>query len=106
MTPTHQEAYHRALIADALTLLQEPDMACLAHLRPGLRAYLTDRIPTGSFLRTVLENDWCGAIRKAAPDITMQQMRALHHVLVGAFPSTAWGSPEKVAAWLKESEEG
>lgn len=96
--------HHESVITDALARLQSPDMACLAHLRPGLRSYLTDRIPTGSFLRAALENDWCGAIRKAAPDITMQQMRALHHVLAGAFPGTSWGSPEMVAAWLKEKE--
>ena len=97
--------YHQSLIADALALLGSAETNGIAHLRDGLRRYLVDRIETGGFLRRVLENDLDRAIGHAHPSLTMMQMKTLNMVLGSSFPERAWGSPEKVAAWLREEEE-
>jgi hypothetical protein len=61
------------------------------------------RRPTGSFLRAILENDLREACVRA--DVVNRYELAtivlwLHHYVT----STAWGSPEKVTAWLADPE--
>ena len=65
--------HHRSLIAEALAALDEPVTFTIAHLKPGLRRYLVDRIETGGFLRCVLENDLLGAASRADRWFTMAQ---------------------------------
>ena len=70
------------------------------HLAGGLERYFNHRIPTGSFLEAVLKNDLRDAMWRATP----QSARAIPVVVawLNEFaPSTAWGSPEAVQAWLK-----
>lgn len=67
-----------------------------------LQAYVKDRIPTGDFLRAVLENDLKGAVGRA----DVQSQRALCAIVSYCYnhiPSACWGSPEKVEEWLKNS---
>ena len=90
-----------ALVADALEMLGSPETEKIAHLRPGLRRYLEDRIPTGGFLAACLENDLSRAMLHAHPALTLTQMKTLMQLLNNGFPAMAWGSPEKVVAWLK-----
>ncbi len=100
-----KDTYHRSLIEDALELLDSPETDSIAHLRPGLKLYLTDRVETGGFLRGVLENDLDRAIGHAHPSLTMAQMKMLAGVITGSFPAKAWGSPEKVSGWLNDDAE-
>lgn len=98
--------YQKALIADALEMLNSVETDCIAHLRDGLRRYLADRIETGGFLRCVLENDLDGAINRAHPSLRMEQMKALVELIGGTFPAQSWGSVEAVKAWLGENGDG
>ena len=71
----------------------------------GLRAYADNRVPTGGFLRAVLENDLSESIGRADPE----NMAALTDIVAYVFwevPAKCWGSPEKVAAWLSRVEAG
>ena len=100
-------ADYPALIAEALDMLGSPELAGLdLALREGLRRYLEDRIETGGFLRRCLENDFAGAVGRAHPHLDGSQFRLIAELLNSGFPAIAWGSPEKVAAWLAEGEEG
>lgn len=96
---------HASLIAEALEMLATKDLDSIAHLKDGLRRYLTDRIETGGFLRRVLENDLSRAVGHANPSLSMAQMKTLVQYLNSSFPAIAWGSPEKVAAWLAKGQE-
>lgn len=69
------------------------------HLREGLRAYFLDRLPTGDFLRAVLENDFAGAVLRADP-ITERWLPSIAKFLHNDTPPRSHGSPAAVAAWL------
>ena len=97
--------YHHSLVAEALELLDAKEMADLPPaLGEGLRLYLSDRIETGGFLRKCLENDFAGAVSRAHPSLSLSQFKLIAMLLSSGFPSLAWGSPDKVAAWLKGNE--
>jgi len=100
------EKRHQSLIAFALDALDGPAADGLAHLRDGLRRYLEDRIETGGFLRSVLENDLAAAVAHAHPSLTMTQMKALTGLISETFPALSWGSPDRVAEWLQGNTEG
>lgn len=68
-------------------------------LRDGMRCYIEDHRETGSFLRAVLSNDLRGACERADDG----NQRALFDIVAWVYneaPSTCWGSPTAVAAWL------
>lgn len=74
------------------------------HCRDGLLLYLRYGVPPGSFLQAVLSNDLGGACARA--DETNQ--RALYDyvfVLYNEAPTMAWGSPERVKAWIEAGME-
>lgn len=71
------------------------------HLREGLLAYVTQGRPTGGFLTSVLENDLCGAVKRADP-IALAHLINILHFLLAVAPSPCWGSREKVTAWVAE----
>ena len=96
---------HASLIEEALALLNSNETASISHLREGLRRYLQGRTETGGFLRCVLENDFSGAVARAHPTMFLGQMKTLNDVLL-RMPGEAWGSPEKVAAWLHPETKG
>ena len=97
---------HAGLIAEALDMLDSPEMAGLGvALREGLRRYLVDRIETGGFLRCCLENDFAGAVSRAYPSLWLVQLKLIGQLLNNGFPAIAWGSRESVAAWLAEGQE-
>jgi|SRR6185436_6091309 len=71
-------------------------------LHAGLIEYFAARRPTGSFLRSVLENDLSQACARA-DDINRWHLVEVVTFLHGSCPGTAWGSPEKVTAWLEDT---
>jgi len=62
--------------------------------------YADQHVPTGGFLRAVLENDLLGAIRRADDD-NIRVLREIVCYCYDEIPSRCWGSPEKVGAWLE-----
>ena len=97
-------AYHEAVIAEALEALPGYAGRIDGPLLEGLEWYLRRRTETGGFLRAVLENDFNEAVGRAHPCLTMAALRALRELIFNFFPGQAWGSPEKVAAWLAKGE--
>jgi hypothetical protein len=74
------------------------------HLLRGLERYAVDRVPTGSFLRSVLEND----LKNAVGNADVESQRALCAIVSWCYnhlPSPSWGSPEKVTKWLSRTED-
>jgi hypothetical protein len=70
-------------------------------LHTGLVEYFAARRPTGSFLQACLENDFGQACLRA----DVENRFALYELALFLFsyvPAPAWGSPEKVAAWLAD----
>jgi hypothetical protein len=74
------------------------------HLRAGMRRYVECGIETGSFLRAVLENDLEQVISRAAPGLDQTDLYAIA-LFVRGLPAEAWGSPEKVRAWIAKGRE-
>lgn len=67
----------------------------------ALRRYVDHHVPTGGFLRAVLENDLSESIGRADPE----NMAALTDIVAYVFwevPAKCWGSPERVSAWLSQ----
>jgi hypothetical protein len=72
-------------------------------LRDGMRLYIEGHVETGGFLHAVLSND----LRRACERADAENQRALFSIVCWIYneaPSTCWGSPEKVAAWLSRGE--
>jgi hypothetical protein len=87
------------LIAEALEALTN-DITIPPQLTAGLYRYLSQRIPTGDFLRAVLENNFMEAISRAHPGLTLSSIKSLCTLMYTVFPSSAFGSHEAVDAWL------
>lgn len=66
----------------------------------GLHRYINERIKPGDFLTAVLENNLSEACSRA-DDENIKNLPAFVAYLYNNAPSTCWGSPEKVAEWLK-----
>lgn len=103
----------RAGIAWDTHLPEEKFLAHLNNILPAsivhsLHRYVTECVPTGGFLRAVLENDLCNALARINP-VTREDYPNLFHdmvqVLYNHAPSNCWGSKEAVAAWLKRGED-
>lgn len=65
----------------------------------GLERYLTKRVPTGGFLRAVLENNLKEAFQRA-DEYNAATLRDIVSLCYQGLPSECWGSPERVADWL------
>jgi molybdopterin-guanine dinucleotide biosynthesis protein A len=69
----------------------------------GLKRYIEHRIPTGDFLRAVLENDLQRATAHA-DNRNLPLIGLYCKYLYNEAPSACWGSPKKVKAWLERKE--
>ena len=72
---------------------------CPVQLQEAFRRYINERIPTGGFLRAVLENDLRTAVALADP-INLGALRNIVAYAYEEIPAVAWGSRTAVAAWL------
>lgn len=74
------------------------------HMAEGIERYITDKIPPGGFLMSVLCNDLKGACAYADYD-----NRHLLFTYVAFFynvaPLPCWGSRDNVIAWLTQDDE-
>ena len=73
------------------------------HMQLTARDYIERHVPPGPFLTAVLSNSLIGAY-KAADSKNTAAMWSWANWLYNECPSNAWGSPEKVAAWIAERE--
>lgn len=91
------------ILANALTAANtypNPDL-CPQSIKNSLNNYIVNRVPTGDFLRAVLENNLRESIGRADDN----NLPVLHHIvsfLYNECPAACWGSPEKVKKWLNE----
>jgi hypothetical protein len=65
----------------------------------GLINYRDKRIPTGGFLWAVLANDLSKSFARADSS-SLAALQDIIQFVWWEMPSVAWGSPEKVDAWL------
>jgi len=72
-------------------------------LRNGMRCYIEDHVETGGFLHAVLSNDLRAALAFADSD-NLCDLYAIVVWIYNEAPSTCWGSPEKVAAWVAQRD--
>lgn len=69
------------------------------NIKESLERYVKLKIPTGGFLRAVLENDLVEAAGRA-DDVNLHLIPQIVSYIYNELPSVCWGSPEKVSAWL------
>ena len=70
------------------------------HIRGGLKRYIDNGIPPGSFLTAVLSNDLMEAFG-CADYINRHRLFDIVSFLYGSAPAGCWGSPERVASWIE-----
>ena len=68
----------------------------------GLVRYLDGHLVAGGFLMAVLKNDLLGAFQMADAE-GRDSIWGLLVWLSKYAPSSAWGSPEKVDAWIQQA---
>ncbi len=73
------------------------------HMRDPARRYVENGEPVGSFLRAVLENRFAQALGRADTE-NRAAISAWASWLHNDVPMDAWGSPEKVTAWIATHE--
>ena len=74
-------------------------------LRGGLRAYIEEGRPTGSFLRAVLGNDLKESFSRADID-NKDRLFEIVSWLSSNAPDRCWGSYEKVDEWIAKGGMG
>ena len=71
-----------------------------AETREALDRYINDHLEPGGFLYAVLCND----LKEACARADVRNRYAIWHIvnhLYNNCPSTCWGTPERVTAWLE-----
>ena len=74
------------------------------HMQDGVIEYVIQRRDPGHFLTAVLENNLVGAIGRADSS-NLKALQNWVRVCYNYIPSTCWGNPAKVKAWLNRTEE-
>ena len=69
------------------------------HTRGAIERYIFNRYEPGGFLMSVLSNDLMGAVARADSE-NVRAIKDICQFIYNEIPSTAWGSPKKVAEWL------
>jgi hypothetical protein len=77
------------------------DTVPVSYMADGLRLYFEHRIPPGSFMLAVLSNDLSDACGRA-DWLNRQNICRWVDWLRNYAPREAWGSPERVQAWLRD----
>lgn len=69
-------------------------------IKSSLKRYVDNKIPTGSFLQSVLENNLMNAVAKADYH-NSKIISEICHYIYNTLPSNCYGSPEIVKEWLR-----
>jgi hypothetical protein len=79
----------------------DPDYSLIPeHCRESMRKYLENGKPAGAFLTAVLQNNLVQAFG-AADEENTERLKDYAQFCYWEITSEAWGSPEKVAAWIE-----
>lgn len=70
------------------------------HLVESLQRYFNQRIETGGFLRSILENDLFAAANRADTE-NRHLLFYIVEYIYNTMPTNCYGSPEAVASWLR-----
>ena len=70
-----------------------------AHMQDGMRRYIENGIPPGSFQRAVLSNNLMEAFRRA-DDVNARSMRDYAIFLANQAPCGCFGSPDHFKEWI------
>jgi hypothetical protein len=81
-------------IAECFERIPSETMTCLT-------LYVRHHWPVGDFLMAVLSNDLRNAIGRA-DEKNLPALPAIVMFLHNEVPARCWGSPERVAAWLRD----
>ena len=73
-------------------------------IKDGLDRYEKQHVPTGHFLRAVLENDLMEAVGRADVDSRLDLYEICFY-MYNHIPSTCHDSPEIVAKWIANEDE-
>lgn len=76
------------------------DYEQLRHLEGSLDRYLNHGIMPGGFLTAVLENNLVETFSRAE-HINTVLVKDIVQFLYNRFPSSAWGSPERIKDWVE-----
>ena len=71
-----------------------------SHIADALLSYALDGIRPGSFTSACIANEFVDAACMAGPMITARDMTAIAKTLFNDLPSSAWGSKDKLEAWV------
>ena len=70
-------------------------------VKDSIDRYVSDKIPTGGFIKAVLSNNLFEAFSRADNNNT-KHMSDIVGYIYNEIPSECWGSPEIVEKWLKK----
>lgn len=70
----------------------------------ALTRYAVHQIPTGGFLRAVLENKLLDAVQAADGENLAAFVPIVQYVF-NNLPAASWGSPQAVRAWVQKRKE-
>jgi len=73
------------------------------HMRAGIELYVNRGILLGSFLRAIICNDLSAAVANADA-VNMGLIPVYTAWFYNEAPSTCWGSPEKMKAWMRSKQ--
>ena len=71
--------------------------------KAALDRYAQDHLPTGNFLRGVLENNLLEAITRADEE-NLRDLPEIIKYVYNDLPSPCWGSKQAVQNWLERKE--
>jgi hypothetical protein len=69
------------------------------HLQQGLADYLDHGRSPGSFLTSCLSNDLLGAVTRAHPAVSIEELRTVMRFLSTCTPGDSWGNADRVRDW-------
>ena len=75
-----------------------------SHSWGTIERYIFDRIPGGSFFTALVTNNLMESVARADA-INVHFLKNYVDLMYNEFPSTAWGSPEKVSEWLRRGND-
>ena len=87
-------------LLDTLAQFRYLGMAVPSHLHNGIVSYVVDHRKPGHFLTAVVQNDLSSAVSHA-DEASLKGLGAVVAFFYNEPTSVCWGSPEKVAAWVK-----
>lgn len=84
--------------------MDKPGTFVPAHIRDGIKFYIENRIPPGSFVTAVIRNDLRGAVGQA-DHINLQCLPTIVGWFYHCAPAPCWGSKEAMENWLRPQGE-